>query len=114
MKGEDSVQENSNLTYSFVDEFLEEAIKRSSIYESGQEIEDDVWTPERNVHASISIINTLHNKCMTLLFLLKNYHTSILESDVDTCVLGKGWEVLSIHNSRKTNVVGFDHKTAIK
>jgi hypothetical protein len=29
-------------------------------------------------------------------------------------VLGKGWEVLSIHHSRRANLVGFDHEAAIK
>ena len=94
--------------------FLEEAVKISSIYESGQEVEDDFWTAEHNIHASISVNNTLHNKCMNLLFLPEKYHISILDGGVDTCVLGKGWEVLSIHNSRRANVVGFDHEATIK
>jgi hypothetical protein len=51
---------------------------------------------------------------MSLLLLPENHHISILDDGADTCVLGKGWEVLSIHNSRKANVVGFDHETAIK
>ena len=51
---------------------------------------------------------------MNLLFLPENHHISILDGGADTCVLGKGWEVLSIHNSRRANVVGFDHETAIK
>jgi hypothetical protein len=51
---------------------------------------------------------------MNLLFLPKNNHISILDGGADTCVLGKGWEVLSIHNSRRANMVGFDHATAIK
>ena len=71
-------------------------------------------TTEPNIHASISIYNTLHNKCMNLLFLPEKYHISILDGGADTCVLGKGWEVLSIHNSRRTNVVCFDHEAAIK
>ena len=51
---------------------------------------------------------------MNLLFLPEKYHISILDDGADTCVLGKGWEVLSIHNSRRGNVVGFDHEAAIK
>ena len=51
---------------------------------------------------------------MNLLFLPEIHHISILDGGADTCVLGKGWEVLSIHNSRRANVVGFDHETAIK
>jgi hypothetical protein len=41
------------------------------------------------------------------------HHIFILDS-VETCVLGKGWELLSMHNFRRTNVDGFDHETAIK
>ena len=50
---------------------------------------------------------------MNLLFLPEKYHIRILDGGADTCVLGRGWEVLSIHNSR-ANVVGFDHEAAIK
>jgi hypothetical protein len=33
-KGEDVIKENTDQTYAFVDEFLEEAMKSSSIYET--------------------------------------------------------------------------------
>ena len=62
----------------------------------------------------ISVNNALHNKCMNLKKLTEKYHISILDGGADTCVLGKGWEVLSIHNSGRANVVGFDHEAAIK
>ena len=114
VRGEEAVREDSDQAYSFVDEFLEEAVRSSSIYESGQEVDDDLWTTEHNIHASISVNNTLHNKCMNLLFLPEKYHISILDGGADICVLRKGWEVLSIHNSRRENVVGFDHEAAIK
>ena len=114
VKGEEEVQDGTEQDYGFIDEFLEEAINTSNIYESQQETDYDFWSSEHNVHASISINNTLYNKCMNLLFLPENYHISILDGGADTCVLGKGWEVLSIHNSRRANVVGFDHETAIK
>ena len=47
-------------------------------------------------------------------FPTRKHHISILDCGIDTSVLGKGWEVLSIHNSRRANVVGFDHDTAVK
>jgi hypothetical protein len=50
---------------------------------------------------------------MNLLFLPERYHISILDGGADTCVLGKGWEVISTHKSRRANVVGFDHESAI-
>jgi hypothetical protein len=51
---------------------------------------------------------------MNLLFLPEKYHISILDGGVDTCALGKGWEILSVHNSRRENVVSFDNETAVK
>jgi hypothetical protein len=50
---------------------------------------------------------------MNLLHLPEKYHISISDggTDADTCVLGQGWEVLSVHNTRRANVEGFDHVT---
>jgi hypothetical protein len=42
------------------------------------------------------------------------YHISILDGGADTCVLGKGWKVLSSQDSRRANVIGFDHEAAVK
>jgi hypothetical protein len=114
VKGEEELQDGSEQDYGFIDEFLEEAVNTSNIYESQQETDYDYWTSERSIHTSISINNNLYNKCMNLLFLPEKYHVSILDGGADTCVLGKGWEILSIHSSRRENVVGFDHETAIK
>jgi hypothetical protein len=58
-----------------------------------------MWNSDHNVYTSISIINTFYIKCTNLLFLPEEYHISILDGDADTCVLGKGWEVLSIHSA---------------
>ena len=91
-KGEEEIQEDTdqNHNYNFIDEFLEEAVKNSSLYESDQEAEYDVWSIEHNIHACISINNTLLHKCMNLPFLPERYHISILDGGADTCVLGKG------------------------
>ena len=50
---------------------------------------------------------------MHLVFLPEKY-SIIFYGDANTCVLGQGWEVISTHNSRKANEVGFDHEIAIK
>jgi hypothetical protein len=113
-KGEEEVQDDVDQNYGFVDEFLEEALNTSNIYEAQQDTDCDLWISDHNVYTSISVNNTLYNRCMNLLFLQENHHISILDGGADTCVLGKGWEILSIHNSRRANVVGFDHETAIK
>jgi hypothetical protein len=51
---------------------------------------------------------------MNLLHLPERYHISILDGGADTCVLGEGWEVLSVHNTRRANFVGFHHEGAVK
>jgi hypothetical protein len=50
---------------------------------------------------------------MNLLHLPEKYHISILDVGADTCILGQEWEVLSVHNTRRANVVGFDHEAAL-
>jgi hypothetical protein len=51
---------------------------------------------------------------MNILHLPEKYHICILDGGADTCVLGQGWEVLSLHNTRRANVVEFDHEAAVK
>jgi phosphoserine aminotransferase len=86
-------------------------MKSSSIYESDEDVDVDYeyWSSNHNAHATLSISNSLHNICMNLLHLPERYHISILDGGADNCVLGQGWEVLSVHNTRRANVVGFDH-----
>jgi phosphoserine aminotransferase len=98
----------------FVDEFLEEAMKSSSLYEADQDVDYEYWSSNHNAHATLSISNSLHTKCMNLLHLPEKYHISILDDGADTCVFGQRWEVLSVHNTRRANVVGFDHEAAVK
>jgi hypothetical protein len=114
MKGEEEVQDDTDHGYGFVDKFLEEALNTANIYEAQQGTDYDIWISDHNVRTSIRMNNTLYNTCVHLLFLADSHHISILDGGADTCVLGKRWEVLSIHNSRRANVVGFDHDTAIK
>ena len=113
-KGEEVIQEDTEQSYDFVDEYLEEAFRRSSLFETEHDLEYNHWSSDHYTHASISISNTLHSKCMNLLFLPEIYRISILDGGADTCVLGKGWEIISIHISRWSNVVGFDHEAAVK
>jgi hypothetical protein len=42
-KGEDVINDNTDHTYDFVDEFLEEAIKSSSIYDADQDLDYEYW-----------------------------------------------------------------------
>jgi hypothetical protein len=117
-KVEDVIKDNADQTYAFndVDEFLEEALTRSSLYETDEDVDVDYeyWSSNHNAHETLSISNSLHKKCMNLLHLPEKYHIIILDGGEGTCVLGKGWEVLSVHNTRRANVVGFDHEAAVK
>jgi hypothetical protein len=113
-KGEDVIKDNTDQTYVFVDEFLEEAMKKSSLYETDEDLDFEYWSSNHNVHALLSISNPLHNQCMNLLSFDEKYHIIILVGGADTCVLGQGWIVLSIHNTRRSNLIGFDHEAAVK
>jgi hypothetical protein len=115
-KEEDVIKENTDHTYVIVDEFLEEAIKSSSIYEAYEDIDYEYWSSSSNciAYATLSISNSIHNKCINLLHLPEKYHISTLDGAADTCVLGQGWKVLSVYNNRRSNVVGSDHEAAVK
>jgi hypothetical protein len=115
-KGEDVIKDYTDQTYAFVDEFLEEAMKSSSLYETDENknVEYQYWSSNHNAHATLSISNSLHKKCMNLLHLPEEYRISILDGGADTYILGQGWEVLSFHNTRRVNVVGFDNEATVK
>jgi hypothetical protein len=70
-KGEDIIKENKDQTYDFVDEFLEESMKISSIYEADEDedVDYEYWSSNHNAHATLSISNSLQNKCKNLLYL---------------------------------------------
>jgi hypothetical protein len=51
---------------------------------------------------------------MNLLFLPERYHSRILDGEVDTRILETDFKLLTIHNSRRANVIGFDHEIAVK
>jgi hypothetical protein len=89
-KGEDVIKENTDQTYGFVDEFLEELIKNSSIFETDEDVDYEYWSSNHNAHAIFIISNSLHSKCMNLLHLPEKSHISILDGGADTCVLGRG------------------------
>jgi hypothetical protein len=73
-KGEDVIKENTDQTYAFVDEFLEEAINISSIYETDEDVDHEYWVSNHVAHVTLSISNSLHNKFMNLLHLPEINH----------------------------------------
>jgi hypothetical protein len=90
-KGEDVIKDNTDQTYAFVDEFLEEAMKSLILYEADQDVDYEYWSSNHNTHATLSISNSLNNKCMNLVYLPDKYHINNLDGSEDTCVLGQGW-----------------------
>jgi hypothetical protein len=76
-KGHDVIKDNTDQTYDFVDEFLEEAMKSSSLYEVDEYVDYEYWSSNHNAYTILSISNTLHNKCMNLIHLAEKYHISI-------------------------------------
>jgi hypothetical protein len=112
-KGEEVAQDIVTQTYGYVDEFLEEAIKSSSLYESDQDSEYEYWTTDCYSHATFSIRNTSHNTCMKLPILQDRYHIRILDGEADACVSGKGWKVIAFQLSRRANVVCRNHRQPI-
>jgi hypothetical protein len=113
-KGEDVIKENTYQTHAFADEFLEEAMKHSSLYETDEDLDYEYWSSNHNAYATLSISNSLQKNCMNMIYVPRKYLISILDGGADTCVLGQGWEVLSVHNTRGENVVEFDHEAAVK
>jgi hypothetical protein len=43
-KGEDVIKDNTDQTYAFVDKFLDEAMKNSSLYETDQDVDYEYWS----------------------------------------------------------------------
>jgi phosphoserine aminotransferase len=84
------------------------------MYEIFEDVDYEDWSSNHHAYATFSINDSLYNECRNLLHLPEKYHISILDGGADTCVLVEGWEVLSVHNTRRANVVGFDHEAAIK
>jgi hypothetical protein len=42
-KAEDVIKENTDQTYAFADEFLEESMKNSNIYETDEDVDYEYW-----------------------------------------------------------------------
>jgi hypothetical protein len=55
MKGEEEVQDDTEHTYRCIDEFLEEIVNTSNMYESRQETNYDLWISELNLRAKTDI-----------------------------------------------------------
>jgi hypothetical protein len=53
-KGKDVIKDNKDQTYAFVDQFLEEEMKSSSIYETDEYVDYEYWSSKLNAHAKIA------------------------------------------------------------
>jgi hypothetical protein len=109
LKGEEDIQDDTSQNYTFIDELLEEAAISSNLHELDQETGYDFWRMEYSIHSSIIFNNILHIRIMNPLFLPEKHCISILDGGADTCVLGKGWEIISTLSYDKTG--GQNEKT---
>jgi hypothetical protein len=50
-EGEDVIKDNTDQIYAFVDEFLEESMKSSSLYETDEDVDYEYWSSNHNAHA---------------------------------------------------------------
>jgi hypothetical protein len=55
-KGEDVIKDNTDRTYAFVDDFLEEAMKSVSIYEADEDVDYEYWSSS---HQTIMLMQHL-------------------------------------------------------
>ena len=55
VKGEDDIQDQTKDTFGFIDEFLEDAIKSSNLYEE-QDADYETRNSEHNIYASLRIL----------------------------------------------------------
>jgi hypothetical protein len=65
-------------------------MKSSTIYDTDEDVDYAYWSSNHHAHGTLSISNSLHDKCMNLLHLPEKYHIRILDGGADTCVLGHG------------------------
>jgi hypothetical protein len=61
-------------------------MKSSSIYETDENVDYEYCSSNHSAHATLSIGNSLHNKCMNLIFLIEKYHINILDCSADIFV----------------------------
>jgi hypothetical protein len=66
---EKSIKENKDQTYAFVDEFLEESMRISCFYEAHEDVDYEYGSSNHNAHATLSISNFLHKKCINVHYL---------------------------------------------
>jgi hypothetical protein len=52
-KEEDVIKENTDQTYAFVDEFIEQAMKISSLYEADEDVDYEYRSSNHNSHATL-------------------------------------------------------------
>jgi hypothetical protein len=59
-KGEDVINENTGQTYAFVDEFLEQSMKISSLYEADEDVDHEYWSSKyivsnRSINPTVTV-----------------------------------------------------------
>jgi hypothetical protein len=86
------IKDNTDQTYAIFDEFVEEEMKSSSIYETDEDVDYEYWSSNHNSHAKLSTNNSPHSKFMNLLYLPEKYHISR-----ESCPISKNSKGHSYH-----------------
>ncbi len=92
-------------------EYLNEALGTKGA--SDDDIQTNAFnTITRTVEVSISEERVI--SCMNSLVIEDQQKLVIMDNGADTSVIGKGWDIIAVHPTRKAHVIGFDHKAAVK
>ena len=98
----------SSPSMDIVDEFLQQALGEE------EELEEAITSAFNVITVGTSSNEELIATCMNSINIQNYERILILDNGANTCVLGKGWEVITVHPTRKAHVYGFDHQAAVK
>jgi hypothetical protein len=83
VKGEDVIKDITDQTYAFVDEFLEEAMNSSSIYEADEDLVYEYWSSNHNTHATLlRVYVMLRNVLNVYVHFSKHYLYEVIIRDL--------------------------------
>ena len=77
-------------------------------------MEEEITSAFNVITVGTSTGNELIFNCMNSIHIQNYEKISMLDNGADTCVLGKGWEGIAVHHTRKVHVYAFDHQAAVK
>ena len=91
-----------------VDEFLQQALGEE------EELEEVITNAFNVITVGTSSNEGLIATCMNSINIQDYEKILILDNKANIFVLGKGWEVITVHPTRKAHIYGFDHQAAVE